>query len=50
MNENKDENLNLDLDTDDLFKINDNFTILLNKKIGSFIFWTNISMFKLKNK
>ena len=35
MNENKDENLDLDLDTEDLFKINDNYTILLNKKIGS---------------
>ena len=31
MNENKE----LDIDTEDLFEINDNYTILLNKKIGS---------------
>ena len=35
MNEDKYENLNVELDTEDLFKINDNYTILLNKKIGN---------------
>ena len=35
MNEEKYENLNIEQDTEDFFKINDNYTILLNKKIGS---------------
>ena len=35
MSTDKNENFDLDFETDDLFKINDNYTILLNKKLGS---------------
>ena len=35
MSKDKNENFDLDFETDDLFKINDNYTILLNKKLGS---------------
>jgi len=35
MSKDKNENFDLDFEADDLFKINDNYTILLNKKLGS---------------
>ena len=35
MSTDKNDNFDLDFETDDLFKINDNYTILLNKKLGS---------------
>ena len=35
MSKDKNENFDLDFESDDLFKINDNYTILLNKKLGS---------------
>ena len=35
MNENKYQNLDIEFENDDFFKLNDNYTILLNKKIGS---------------
>ena len=35
MSKDKNENFDLDLESDDLFKINDNYTILLNKKLGN---------------
>ena len=35
MSKYKNENFDLDFEADDLFKINDNYTILLNKKLGS---------------
>ena len=35
MSKDKNENFDLDFETDDLFKINENYTILLNKKLGS---------------
>ena len=35
MSKDKNENFDLDFEADDLFKINENYTILLNKKLGS---------------
>jgi len=35
MSKDKNENFDLDFEADDLFKINDNYTILLNKKLGN---------------
>ena len=35
MSKDKNENFDFDFEADDLFKINDNYTILLNKKLGS---------------
>ena len=35
MNENKYQNIDIEIDNDDFFQLNENFTILLNKKIGS---------------
>jgi serine/threonine protein kinase len=35
MSKDKNENFDLDFEADDLFKINDSYTILLNKKLGS---------------
>ena len=35
MNENKYQNIDIEIDNDDFFQLNENYTILLNKKIGS---------------
>ena len=35
MNENKYQNIDIEIDNDDYFQLNENYTILLNKKIGS---------------
>ena len=35
MNENKYQNIDVEIDNDDFFQLNENYTILLNKKIGS---------------
>ena len=35
MNENKYQNIGIEIDNDDFFQLNENYTILLNKKIGS---------------
>ena len=35
MNENKYQNIGIEIDNDDYFQLNENYTILLNKKIGS---------------
>ena len=33
MNENKYQNIDIEIDNDDYFQLNENYTILLNKKI-----------------